>query len=301
MMLGKYDAAIGLYDRALKQHPDWQAATINREIAMARKAALDVSGDPGEGTGGKLGADEIVFDDRAKNSPDAETVERNQGKRWGTMKCAPFGYARCRPNCGFPPSEVFLSVSARQGDERRDSVIQKNHHNVVCWPAYILINRQDHGYTGACPHFLSESAKPNQDGSFWVGQKVPVIVEVLSATHFSGSTRFSLPDIAGAVFYKPEERAIVMSRDIDGVSYSVQRHEFSFYPQRADPFTIPGFSVRFGVAGNLGEPAKEYNKQTQPLPVKAVFPPGAKGLRSLISTTDLKVTRILVAGSTYLK
>lgn len=83
MMLGKYDAAIELYDRALNQRPDWNAAMINREIAIARKAALDVSGEPGEGTGGKLGADEIVFDDRAKNSPNTETVESNQGEAMG--------------------------------------------------------------------------------------------------------------------------------------------------------------------------------------------------------------------------
>lgn len=138
--------------------------------------------------------------------------------------------------------------------------------------------------------FLSESAKPAQDDAFWVGQKVPVVIEVLSETHFSGSTRFSLPDIPGAVFYKPEERAIVMSRKIDGLTYSVQRHEFSFYAQRANVFTIPSFSVRFGVAGKLGEAVSESHEKTEPLTIKAILPQGAENFQSLISTTDLKVT-----------
>lgn len=80
MMLGKYDAAIELYDKVLVQRPDWQAATVNRGIALARKLAMAPPEDGGEGTGGKLEADEIVFDDRAKNNKGSETVEANQGE-----------------------------------------------------------------------------------------------------------------------------------------------------------------------------------------------------------------------------
>ncbi len=75
MMLGKYDAAIELYTRTLEQRPDWEAAQTNRKIAIARKAALAPPENPSEGTGGKLGADEIVFDDRAKNANNTETGE----------------------------------------------------------------------------------------------------------------------------------------------------------------------------------------------------------------------------------
>lgn len=75
MMMGKYDAAIGLYEKALLQRPGWQAATINREIAVARKAAMAPPEDDAGGTGGMLEADEIVFDDRAKNKKGEEQVE----------------------------------------------------------------------------------------------------------------------------------------------------------------------------------------------------------------------------------
>jgi len=55
--------------------------------------------------------------------------------------------------------------------------------------------------------------KSDASKNTFVGQKVAIIVEVLSETHFSGATRIDLPDIAGAVFYKPEERAVVGSRN----------------------------------------------------------------------------------------
>ena len=125
-----------------------------------------------------------------------------------------------------------------------------------------------------------------------VGQKVNVIVEVLSETHFSGSTRIDLPDIAGAVFYKPEERAVVGSKEIDGKTFSTQRHELAFYAQRAGSFEIPSLTVRFGVAGVGGAKATEYRNQTQAMQIKAVMPPGAENLTSLITATELKVTEV---------
>lgn len=59
VMLGSYELAVERYDRALELRPGWDDAIINREIAVGRAKQLDQKG--GEGTGGKLGADEIVF------------------------------------------------------------------------------------------------------------------------------------------------------------------------------------------------------------------------------------------------
>jgi len=129
-----------------------------------------------------------------------------------------------------------------------------------------------------------------------VGQKVSVVVEVFSPTYFSGSTRFTIPDIAGAVFYKPEERAVVRSQMIDGVTYSVQRHEFSFYAQRPGNYKIPAFRVRFAtnpgaaVATEKKQKTIQQSELTEPIQIKANMPPGAEHLKSLISASDLKVT-----------
>ena len=76
VMLGKYDAAIARYERALELHPDWEPAVINRDIAVARAALLVQTG--GEGTGGMLGADEIVFSD-AKSPPSSGEEQTDGG------------------------------------------------------------------------------------------------------------------------------------------------------------------------------------------------------------------------------
>ena len=77
VMQGKYEAAVGRFARALELRPGWKDAAVNREIALGRAGALKKEG--GDMTGGKLGADEIVFD-KGKSSPPAgeELVEGGQ-------------------------------------------------------------------------------------------------------------------------------------------------------------------------------------------------------------------------------
>jgi Ca-activated chloride channel family protein len=66
LMLGKYDAAVACYDRALQQQPDWLAAIENRALAAARAKLVAQTG--GEMGDQKIGADEIVFDSTAQNA-----------------------------------------------------------------------------------------------------------------------------------------------------------------------------------------------------------------------------------------
>jgi len=68
VMQGKYEAAVERYARALELRQGWEDARVNREIALARAQALKKEG--GDMTGGKIGADEIVFD-KGKSSPAA--------------------------------------------------------------------------------------------------------------------------------------------------------------------------------------------------------------------------------------
>jgi Ca-activated chloride channel family protein len=66
VMLGKYDEAISSYRAALDARPEWREAQQNLAIAQARKDLLAPPGDDAGGTGGQLGADEIVFDDSGR-------------------------------------------------------------------------------------------------------------------------------------------------------------------------------------------------------------------------------------------
>jgi len=68
LMAGKYDAAISAYEQALGLKPDWLAPRENLALARIRKKRLQPPDDDAGGTGGKLEADAIVFDDRAKKA-----------------------------------------------------------------------------------------------------------------------------------------------------------------------------------------------------------------------------------------
>ena len=79
IMLGKYDDAIASFERALQFQPDWRNAQENRDLAIARRDKMKPPEDDAGGTGGQLEADEIVFDDRAKNASQTEEIEGGAG------------------------------------------------------------------------------------------------------------------------------------------------------------------------------------------------------------------------------
>jgi Ca-activated chloride channel family protein len=62
VMLGQYEGAIASYDSALAHRPAWAQAQENRNLAQIRLAALAAPEDDAGGTGGMLGADEVVID-----------------------------------------------------------------------------------------------------------------------------------------------------------------------------------------------------------------------------------------------
>jgi Ca-activated chloride channel family protein len=65
LLLGRYDAAIASYDRALEKRPGWKEAVDNRALAAARAKMIEQKG--GDMGDQKIGADKIVFDKNAKN------------------------------------------------------------------------------------------------------------------------------------------------------------------------------------------------------------------------------------------
>jgi len=77
LMQGQYTEAAERYARSLEHMPEWEDATINRDIALARAAMLKQEG--GDMTGGMLGADEIVFT-QGKSPPSAGEEQTEGGQ-----------------------------------------------------------------------------------------------------------------------------------------------------------------------------------------------------------------------------
>jgi Ca-activated chloride channel family protein len=78
VMLGKYEDAIASYDRALQLRPGWSQAEENRRIARIRFERRQPPEDDAGGTGGKLGADEIVFDERGAKGSGEQVAQDEQ-------------------------------------------------------------------------------------------------------------------------------------------------------------------------------------------------------------------------------
>ncbi|MDH3926165.1 MAG: hypothetical protein OET41_16335, partial [Xanthomonadales bacterium] len=76
-----YEDAISSYQAALGMRPDWNEAQQNLAIAVARKERLAPPEDDAGGTGGQLGADEIVFDDtgRVNKAGSEDVTEGGEG------------------------------------------------------------------------------------------------------------------------------------------------------------------------------------------------------------------------------
>jgi len=101
---------------------------------------------------------------------------------------------------------------------------------------------------------LVELVAPKTD-SPWLGQRLDFAVEVAVEGRFGGATVFDLPELPGAILFKPEDRPVLSSRQVDGREFSVQRHGFSLFCFAPGTLAVGGIRVRCGsLVGVRGEP-----------------------------------------------
>ncbi|HEX4613350.1 MAG TPA: hypothetical protein VH092_34515 [Urbifossiella sp.] len=127
-------------------------------------------------------------------------------------------------------------------------------------------------------------------GDVWVGQRVTLVVELLTPGQFAGAPAFDLPQVPGAVILKPDDRPTLGSETVGGTTVIIQRHEFAVYPQRAGVVEVPAFPVRFGTSEGFGTPVTARRVTTAPVRFAAKLPPGAAGLATVVTTRRLTVT-----------
>ena len=190
----------------------------------------------------------------------------------------------CGSSLAPPPLPLFPWERESTGGWRRRTVTYIR--TICCLGLAIFVH-------GAAPVHAAEPAllrasiaKP---GPVLVGEHVTMIVELLTVTTFASAPVFELPKISGALLMQIEERPILGTEEVDGESYTVQRHELALFVMRPGVALIPPFTVRFESPPHFGEKPLEYRLTTPALQVEARMPPGAENLPGLIAARELTV------------
>ncbi|HAC92583.1 MAG TPA: hypothetical protein DCF63_18425, partial [Planctomycetaceae bacterium] len=125
-------------------------------------------------------------------------------------------------------------------------------------------------------------AKPNG----WVGERIPILVELRTRGTFSGATSFDLPEVSGALLIKVGN-PVIGSRNVDGESFFVQTHEFALLSQRVGQVKIPSFPARFATRVGFTGPITESQVSVPPVQIELKRPPGTQELGYLVTTEEL--------------
>ena len=122
----------------------------------------------------------------------------------------------------------------------------------------------------------------------WVGQKVVLQVDVLAKDGWAQLKKIADAEVDGAYLMRLETQGTRLSETIDGDSYTGQRYEFMLFAQSDGKITVPPVAVdveikTWGAGGDsrierMSLPLAEFVTRT---------PPGAQGIRGLISTNNL--------------
>lgn len=130
---------------------------------------------------------------------------------------------------------------------------------------------------------------PDQDKTFWVGQRIPIFVEIRAKGTFSGATSFSLPQIPQSVFVKVGN-PVVSSEEHSGDSWFVQIHEFALFTQASGSIEIPEFSVRYSNRDGFTGPATDHNAKVPQAKLEVKSPPDRASHGFLVTTDKINIS-----------
>ena len=122
----------------------------------------------------------------------------------------------------------------------------------------------------------------------WIGQRVILQIDVLAPDAWAKVSRFGNIELPGAYVLPPRGEGTRLQETVDGTSYTGQRYEISLYPQRSGSFELEIEPLEIEVR-TFGAGAKSESRKASLPPVDFVtrVPPGAEGMRGLVSTTRL--------------
>lgn len=122
----------------------------------------------------------------------------------------------------------------------------------------------------------------------WVGQRVRLQIDVLGADGWAQIKDLGDVEIPGTYILFTESQGTRLNETIGRTSYTGQRYEVSLFSQRPGLVEVPPIPVTVAVK-QWGAGAKEaaHEMLTPATSFRCRVPPGAEGIRGLISTTRL--------------
>lgn len=122
----------------------------------------------------------------------------------------------------------------------------------------------------------------------WVGQKAVLQVDALAGDGWARIKKAGDAKINGAYMLRAETQGVRLSERIHGNTYTGQRYELLVFPQVEGKIAVPSFPVDIEVKTWGANPVNKVSRlSTQGVELNVRIPPGAEGIRGLISTTGL--------------
>ena len=126
----------------------------------------------------------------------------------------------------------------------------------------------------------------------WVGQAVPLNVEVIVPSWFTGAPRFPELEIPNAVTLSPEAAVNFVVQSV-GKTFSAQGRRYLIFPQVKGKYTVPSAKVEVTYAMPDGKSSAPKYLAAPSLTFEARVPAGAEGAKYFLTTKNFHVDQSL--------
>ena len=126
----------------------------------------------------------------------------------------------------------------------------------------------------------------------WVGQAVPLSVEVIVPTWFTGAPKFPEIEVPNAVTLSPEA-AVNFVVQSAGKTFSAQGRRYLIFPQVKGKYTVPSAKVEVTYAMPDGKSSAPIYLASPSLIFEARVPAGAEGAKYFLTAKNFHISQSL--------
>ncbi len=124
-------------------------------------------------------------------------------------------------------------------------------------------------------------------GPVVAGSEVKLVVDLLTTTWFTEAPNWPLFTVADAIVSLPDEQAVNLSEDINGVRWFGVSRAYRIAPQAGKIYEIAPFAITVH-PGGMNAPVQV---MTPALKLVSTLPPGAEGMTTFFATSRLTATQ----------